>query len=262
MPFSELDLDQVQRETFVEQIEFHERISSTNDRALKLAAEEPGCYPLPLLVVANSQTDGRGRGTNRWWASEGSLAFSLLLEPGKAELPPSCWPQVSLHVGLAVCEAIEELLGDRQPRLKWPNDVYLESRKMCGVLVEVPSVAPRMLVVGIGVNVNNTLANAPAELAGSAIALCEVAGRDFSLATVLTRLLVHISEILSWIGTRDEELRQRWRARCMLTDRYIQLDLGTRRIQGVCQGIDDQGALIIQTNEGIDRCFGGVVTHF
>jgi len=257
---SRADLHQVQTETFIERVELHEQICSTNDRALMLAGAREERYP--LLVVTNTQTDGRGRGTNRWWASEGSLAFSLLLQTEQAGLPRAQWPQVSLTVGLAVCEAIEDLIGDHEVRLKWPNDVFVQGRKVCGVLVEIPPDVPQMLVLGVGVNVNNSVENAPADLIGSAIALSDAAGRWLPLATVLTRVLDRLSHLLSWIGSRDEELLRRWRQRCLLTRRHIQMDLSTHRLTGVCQGIDDQGALLVQTMAGIERCFGGVVTHF
>lgn len=254
------DLDQVLAETFVQRVEFHEQVRSTNDRALELARANAG--PHPLLVVTNQQTGGRGRGTNRWWATAGSLAFSLLLDTELAQIPTRRWPQVSLNAGLAVCEAIEDISEHAAPRLKWPNDVYLNDRKVCGVLVEVTSEARRMLVVGVGLNVNNTSTTAPPELDGSAIAICDVAGQFLSLTTVLTRVLVRLSERFSWIGSRDDELRRRWRERCLLTGRHIRLELGARCAEGVCHGIDDQGALMVQTETGIERCFGGVVTHF
>lgn len=255
---SEADLDQVQAETLIEHVELHEQITSTNDRALSLAGESAGLCP--LLIVANRQTDGRGRGTNKWWASPGSLTFSLLLEAEKFRLSPSRWPLVSLNLGLSVCEAIEDVLGDHVGSLKWPNDVYLQNRKACGVLVEVPPKAPQMLVLGVGLNVNNAIEDAPSELAGSAIALRELAGQNLLLADVLTRVLARIFEGLSWVGTRDRELCRKWRARCMLTNRRVQVDLGERRIRGMCHGIDNEGALIVETESGIDRCFGGVVS--
>ncbi len=254
------ELHEVQAQTFIERVEFSEELSSTNDLALKLAAD---CVnDGPVLVVTNHQTGGRGRGSNRWWASSGSLTFSILLSADAQQLAPSRWPEVSLNVGLAIGEAIEALLGSHATQLKWPNDVYLEQRKVSGILVEAPVSTARQLVLGVGLNVNNSVANAPSELADSAIALCDVAGRQLSLPKALTCVLDCISERLSWIGTRDEELRERWRARCMLSGRHLRLELGTRCIEGLCRGIDDEGALIVETAQGTERCFAGVVTHF
>ncbi len=133
---------------------------------------------------------------------------------------------------------------------------------MSGILVEIPAVQPRMLVVGIGINVNNAIAQAPPELNGTTIALCEVAARDLSLAHVLKRVLLRLAENLAGIESREADLRQRWRERCLLTQRPVRVELGTRSIEGDCQGIDDEGALIVQTERGVERCFGGVVTEF
>ena len=113
------DLDQILQSTFVEQVEFHQAIDSTNDRALELA-HEPSVRA-PSLVVAETQTDGRGRGTNLWWAQQGALTFSLLIETDALRLPQRHWPTASLTTGLAVCEALEDVLDEPAIQLKWPK---------------------------------------------------------------------------------------------------------------------------------------------
>ncbi len=253
-------LERIQAETFVAQVEFHRQLGSTNDRGLELAGRDACRFP--LLVLAESQTAGRGRGPNRWWACRGALTFSVLLETEAAQLPPSQWPQASLTAGLAVCEAVEDLLTEDDIGLKWPNDVYLRNRKVCGILVEVPRDRKGVLVIGIGINVNNSLKAAPADLASTATSLSEAAGRQLALSDVLVRVLQRISQRFCWIGSRDDELRQRWRDRCLLTNRTVHLDLGPRRVVGLCQGIDDEGALVVRTADGPERCFAGVVTQF
>jgi BirA family biotin operon repressor/biotin-[acetyl-CoA-carboxylase] ligase len=254
------NLDQILRSTFVEQVEFHEAIDSTNDRALELA-HEPGVRA-PSLVVAETQTDGRGRGTNLWWAQRGALTFSLLIETNAMRLPPRHWPTASLTAGLAVCEALEDVLDDPAIQLKWPNDVYLRQRKVCGILIEVPPQQKEAIVIGIGINVNNSARHAPEDLQSSAIALCDAAQCQFSLTQVLERVLVRLQERLGWIGHRDQELRHRWRERCLLTGRTVHLDSGTRNVVGLCHGIDDDGALVIETVNETERCFAGAVTQF
>jgi biotin-(acetyl-CoA carboxylase) ligase len=92
--------------------------------------------------------------------------------------------------------------------------------------------------------------------------MCDAAGREFALVHVLERVLLRMHERLGWIGHRDEELRQRWRERCLLTGRTVALDAGTRRVVGLCHGIDDEGALVIETASQTERCFAGVVTQF
>src|SRR5262245_398009 len=98
------DLSRLAAANLVAQIDFHESLGSTSDRALALAAE--GAANLPLLVLAQRQTAGRGRGPNRWWAADGALTFSLVLEAPPERLPPDCWPQVALVAGLTICETL------------------------------------------------------------------------------------------------------------------------------------------------------------
>ena len=256
---TEADLDEIRATTFVRRIEFQEQLASTNDHAVQLAAEAEESFP--LLVVTNQQTAGRGRGENAWWADTGSLAFSLLWRPVPSVLPPRAWPQVSLHVALGIGAAIEELLEDQTAQLKWPNDIYLHERKVCGILVEVPAAAPNTLVVGVGLNVNNRLHAAPHDLSQTAIALCQVAKRPFRLGHVLARVLVRISEHLSYMS-RGDGLQPHWNERCLLTGRQVGLNLGARQIAGRCRGIADDGALLVETGSGVERCYGGVVEFF
>lgn len=258
--FTRDDLDHILESTFVEQVELHHAIESTNDRALELACE-PGLRA-PSLVLAETQTEGRGRGSNHWWAQRGALTFSLLLEADAMQLAPRQWPQASLTVGLAVCEAIENLLDEPAIRLKWPNDVYVRRRKVCGILIELPPQQKQVIVIGIGINVNNSARDAPEDLQSSAIALCDAAKREFALIDVLLRVLVRLQDRIDWIGSRDEELWAKWRERCLLTNRTVHFDSGTRELVGLCRGIDDEGALVIETVNQTERCFAGVITQF
>jgi BirA family biotin operon repressor/biotin-[acetyl-CoA-carboxylase] ligase len=256
-PFTDDDLDHILRSTFVEQIEFHSVIASTNERAMELAQNSTSAGP--VLILAAAQTRGRGRGTNRWWAAPGALTFTLLLETG---LPQRSLPQVSLTVGLAVCEAVQGFLQAPDIRLKWPNDVYCLKRKLSGILIELPKTDPQRLAIGVGININNSSRQSPEDLRHSAIAMCDVTADELSLSDVLVSVLNRIEHRLECIGLNDEELRVSWRQRCLLTNRTVQLDQGARKILGRCRGIDDDGALIIETDTGTERCFAGTVNRF
>src|SRR5262245_30735712 len=128
------DLGRIESCGLVARIDYHESIGSTSDRAIELGVLDES--ELPLLVLAESQTAGRGRGVNRWWSAEGALTFSLVLQAPCERLPPDRWPQVALVAGVAVCEALEGLVPQAEVRVKWPNDVYLGSGKVCGILCE------------------------------------------------------------------------------------------------------------------------------
>ena len=121
------DLARLQSDSFLQRIDFHEELDSTNSRALQLATGA-GCL-CPTLVLAEHQRRGRGRGDHRWWSSPGALTFSLIVDERAYGLSLRSSPRVALAAGLAVCEAILAILPDEDVRLKWPNDVYLRGRR-------------------------------------------------------------------------------------------------------------------------------------
>ncbi len=266
--FVAADLQRLVTETFVAHVDYHQEIGSTNDRALELAREAASLFP--LLVLAESQTAGRGRGSNQWWSKKGALTFSVMLATDIAGLPTERWPQVSLTVGLAVCEALEEMLSRGVPttslatlpavQLKWPNDVYIEGRKICGILVETSREQRDRLLLGIGINVNNSVADAPEELQSVATSLHDLTGRSFSLVEVLTLVLARLAERLQPEELWNAEVREGWRQRCYLSSQRIQIDLGVRQVEGVCRGIDNDGALLLDVKGEVERHFAGVVT--
>ena len=257
--FTEADLERITRRTFVEAIEYHREMASTNDYLLE-TARQPATSP--LLVLADVQTGGRGRGANRWWSELGALTFSLLIDTSAVPLPTRLLPQASLTLGLAVCEAIDTFWGarDHAVRLKWPNDVYIGDRKVCGILIESPPGQPGKIIVGVGINVNNSVSQAPEELQSTAIALCDVAGHPLELVDVLEHVLVHIADNLQWISGQDAQLRRRWQGWCLLTNRKVRVDVGGHSVTGLCQGIDEDGALLVETPVGVEKCYAGIVT--
>jgi BirA family biotin operon repressor/biotin-[acetyl-CoA-carboxylase] ligase len=257
---TEADVQHLLRSTFVMQVEPHRELASTNDRALQLSHREENQYP--LLVWAERQTEGRGRGPNRWWSGPGALTFSLLIDAERLQLARPRWPQISLAAALAVAEALQELLLDRVLQLKWPNDVYLERRKVCGILLESPADRPGVIVLGMGINVNNSLRDAPAELRQSAIALCDLMQRQYPLVSVLQSVLIRLAERLRWISTEQGQLPLHWQRWCLLTNRSVCVDMASRQVRGLCRGIDAEGALLLETEAGYERCFAGVVTQF
>jgi len=254
---SPFDLERIQTDTFVARIEFHPEMLSTNDLALELARQEN--LRLPLLVLTERQTRGRGRGRNRWWSADGALTFSLVLDMGSREAPSERWPQISLTAGLAACEALRQLHPEIEVGLKWPNDVYLRRRKICGILIEAPSRPGGKMVVGVGINVNNSFAHAPAELRDIATSLYEAAGSRFDLNDVLIHFLQALSADLELLKSDPAGVRQRWQHCCMLTGRDVRVIQGQRQIHGICQGIDDAGALLVRTDAAIERCVSGEI---
>jgi BirA family biotin operon repressor/biotin-[acetyl-CoA-carboxylase] ligase len=253
MPF---DLARVYETGCVVRIDYHEELGSTSDLALKLAAQDD--LELPLLVLADQQTAGRGRGSNRWWAGEGALTFSLVIQPPREQLPPSSWPRLSLAAGLAICQALESFAPRALYQVKWPNDVYAEGRKIAGILIESPAQSRGRLVVGIGVNVNNSLADAPPDIRELATALCDVDRLEHDLTSVLASILGELESHLQSAADMAA-LRVRWQHRCLLSGRTVRVQSSPETLTGRCLGIDDQGALLLQTETGRRSLVSGTV---
>lgn len=258
---TECDLESLQAETFVRTVRHTPESISTNTDALDWS-RALGRRDLPALIVADRQTGGRGRGSNRWWSAEGALTFSLLIEPLEHGVPMPRWPALSLTVGAAIAEALAGLAPGADVRLKWPNDVYVSGRKVSGVLIEAPPDAGQRLVIGVGINVNNPLEQAPPEVRGRAVSLCEVLGRSQPMLPVLQAVLQQLELDLAALATEHPALLSRWRRLCLLTGRSVVITDSGRTTAGTCLGLDDDGALRVQTGRSIERLFSGVVTEF
>lgn len=260
---SSFDLARLTATTFVDHVEYLPETQSTNDVALKMVAS--GNLAVPTLVLTDRQLSGRGRGSNRWWSSDGALTFSLILRPELIGLPIERWPRISLVAALAVCTAIEEHLEGEFAQLKWPNDVFCRGRKACGILLEVPSAtppAPRHLVLGIGINVNNSWAAAPPELQAVGTALCDLSGHTHDPTDVLESVLLELELLLAQLADEDPRLAELWRDRGFLTGRQVKIEAGGELVEGLCLGIETNGALILETATGIRSLMGGIVQNY
>ncbi|HOM58880.1 MAG TPA: biotin--[acetyl-CoA-carboxylase] ligase [Kiritimatiellia bacterium] len=221
--------------------------------ALAQAGAEQG-----VAVVADRQNAGRGRMTRVWFSPpDVNLYFSLLLrppvEPGRAASLP-------LVVGLAVAEAIERLAPACVPKIKWPNDILGDGRKLCGVLCEMQAEADcvRHIIPGVGVNVNLTQAMLPAELRGRATSLRMIAGQTFSRAAVLAAILNALEPLYDqWCAEGLEPLLPRLAQRDALYGREIRLEQGGRMLAGRADGIQPDGALRLVTAQGAMPVYSG-----
>jgi len=250
-----LDVGRIVRETFVRGVEHHGSIGSTNDRAAA-CSELPG-RELPLLIVTDRQTAGRGRGGRRWWAGEGSLAFSLLLEAGPSWPDAGKPPMVSLAAGVAVAECVAPLVPSRTVGVVWPNDVFVGERKVAGILVE--GLPNGRLVVGVGVNTNNTLADAPAELRDTAVTLRDLTGSRHDRTELLIALIQALERWLGRLAVEPSAVGRRFDELCLLRGKTVVIQSGAQRVRGTCSGVAPDGALLVDTGSELRTVYSGSV---
>ena len=257
-----LDADQIRAASFIRHVEIHDSLGSTNDRATELARDAE--IELPALVVARRQTAGRGRGQHTWWSAEGALTFSVLFDTAAFGIDARNWPQLSLATAVAVCDALAAELGDARLglRIKWPNDVMLDGGKACGILIESPggaTSAKGRLVIGIGINVNNSWHPAPRDAGANGIALCDITRRTHELQQILQNFLSSIHHRMKQLAANAPALPTAWQQLCWLTEQHIEAHVGNDWIDGICLGIDTDGSLIVENVFGTHRVRSGSV---
>ena len=211
----------------------HRRTDSTNERAKELAA---ACAPHGTLVTADEQSAGRGRQGRVWTAPAGSaVLMSLVLRELDVLLP--------ITAAVAICEALPA-----EAAIKWPNDVWIEGRKVAGILVEGRP-QEGWAVLGVGLNV--TTDSFPEELAETATSL-RLAGLETTPERVLSGLLASLAE---WLRAPHDSVLAAWRERDALKGERVRWAEG----EGVAGGIDDSGALLVETDDGLVTLDAGEV---
>ena len=254
---SDLDLDRLRREGRLSRVEHHVLLSSTNDRArelaVKLSADETA------LVIADEQTFGRGRGANRWWTGPGSLACSLIFNPAAQGIRRETSPLISLSAALSIVDALRPLLPPCPLGLHWPNDVFASDRKLAGILVE--AMPDGKHVLGIGLNVNNRAVEAPAELRDKAVSVADLTNQSHSRTDLALRVLAQLWPNLAQLAANPADLARGANRACLQHGRLLVLQIGERRVAGDCEGIADDGALVLRTESGIEKFYSGVLVH-
>jgi BirA family biotin operon repressor/biotin-[acetyl-CoA-carboxylase] ligase len=239
---------------FVRRIEYQSTIGSTNDIAKQLGAEGA---PEATLVIADEQTAGRGRLGRAWWSPAGTvIAMSLLLRP---TFPPLRAHRLTMLAALAAVEAIEQVTGLRVG-LKWPNDRVIEQAarskrqeaiflKLGGILSEA-SIAGEVFefaVVGLGLNINVDF-RGRMDLPEATSLMMEL-GHEVDRLAILRALVERFAARYAVIE-RDEQLHADWSARLTTLGRQVVARRGDESIEGLAEGVDESGALLIRTDDG------------
>jgi BirA family biotin operon repressor/biotin-[acetyl-CoA-carboxylase] ligase len=220
---------------------------STNAVAIDLAKYGSPAY---TVVVAESQSEGRGRLGKNWQSPAGTgLYCSIILRP---DLPPEDLPKITLMAGLAVCLAVEKVTN-LALLIKWPNDLLLGGRKLGGILAEtVHNHGQRTAVVlGIGLNVNSPTTAFPAELQDKATSLFIHTGREYRRSELLTSIVTKVKKLVSRFE-RDgfTDILNEWRQRDATLGRELAwVTHSGEVVRGVSLGPDDNGQLLIRDRQ-------------
>lgn len=249
-------IDAVLSDGWVQSVEWQAEVDSTNLVAKRAITD--GCV-LPALFVADAQTAGRGRSANRWWSPAGCLMLTLAVDDSLAPEEASQRPLLALLCGLAAGDTIRQWFPDEKgltPRvqLKWPNDVYLDGSKVCGILIESQVLPSGSLVwlIGIGVNVDMDWTQAPEEVQQKATCMTRSLGHTVVREAVLVQLVESICE---WIDRWREvyDWTPRWNERCLLSGKVVRARSPASQIVGRCEGVDSLGRLLVRDDQQLHQ---------
>lgn len=240
------------------EIRYFSDTDSTNRQAYALgdAGADEG-----LVVIADRQSAGKGRMGRSWASPPGvNLYLSVLLRP---PLPPHAAPQLTFLSALATSRAIAAVAG-LEPAHKWPNDILLAGCKVAGLLNEMSAESDRLrfVVLGIGVNLNMTADQFPADLRMPATSLLLAGGRPVSRALFARTLLEQLDALYAdYLLRGPAPVMAAWEARCDLIGQRVEVDEGRSGIvRGTVAGIDRDGALLLTlANGATERILAGDV---
>lgn len=247
----------IQGTLFAKHLHHYYKIESTNTAAMEAAAASA---PEGTVFFAEEQTAGRGRGSNTWASARSTGIYcSAILRP---TLPPADVLVLSLAVGLAVHSAVREINPGISPDLKWPNDVLLDGKKFCGILAEMNAEPTRVrhIVVGIGINVNQT--SFPADLRDRATSLKIATGTEWSRVELAAALLKFLDReyraLLQAPHSAGPILRRFVQNSSWVRGREVTIE-ENGDFTGTTDGLDDRGFLRIRTASGVRTVLSGTV---
>ena len=232
---------------------YHPRLASTMEAA-KQAARQGAAEG--TVVVADEQTAGKGRIKRLWLSPRGSLALSIILYPDMSYLP-----YLTMLASLAVAHSIEAVTG-LEVQLKWPNDVLIEDKKVCGILIEsdVRENTVAYAIIGIGINVNFRLADFP-KIMTVATSLADELKKDVSRVAVIRRLLVETERLYLALPPDGEPIYQEWRGRLVTLGRKVQVKSDKTILEGIAESVARDGSLLLRHSNGNStRIVAGDVT--
>ena len=232
---------------------YHPRVTSTMDVARQEArngAREG------TVIIADEQTAGKGRIKRLWFTPEGNIALSTVLYPGISDLP-----YLVMLASLAAARSIETVTG-LKTQIKWPNDVLIDGKKVCGILLEsdVRGDVVVYAIIGIGINVNVHLDDFP-DIAATATSLTTELDKNVCRAELIRRLLMELDGLYLALSEGSESIHAEWQDRLVTLGKRVQVTSGDSIIEGVAESVARDGSLLLRLPDGsTTRIVAGDVT--
>ncbi|CAG1065353.1 BirA family transcriptional regulator, biotin operon repressor / biotin---[acetyl-CoA-carboxylase] ligase [uncultured bacterium] len=255
-PFNGVELQTLlSGKLFGREVHFFDSIDSTNAKAFELAREGA---PEGTIVVAETQTRGKGRIGRKWESPAGmNLYLSVILRP---KVAPQGAQGLTFVAAVAAAEAVSA--SGVKPAVKWPNDILIGGRKTAGILLEMDSEPDRVhfVVAGIGVNLNARRDMFPEYIKDTATSLFEETGSSIDRGLFTARLL---SSMERWYGVYLSEgfvpVLEAWKGSFRTVGKPVKVTFFDRTIEGICAGVDSDGALLLEREGRLERIISGDV---
>ena len=228
-------------------VHYEESVESTQKIAHLLAYEDA---PEGTVIIAEEQLSGRGRMDRKWHSPKYTgIWMSIILRPN---IPLPKAPQLTLLAAVAIVQAIEDLTG-LLPEIKWPNDILIKGKKVTGILTELEAEADRInsIIIGIGMNVNQTKDDFPSELQQIATSLSLEKGEKVARADLIKGIFMNLEKLyLLYLEEGFLPIKLLWESYAISIGKNITARTLTHSIIGKAQGITDDGVLIIEDEQG------------
>jgi len=237
-------------------IKYFKETESTNILARGMAnSVEEG-----TVVIAESQTGGRGRLGRKWISPEGGIWLSIILKP---KMQPQYASRITLLAGVCVAKTIR---GFGLPvKIKWPNDVLINGKKVCGILTEIGAEVDMIdyLIVGIGIDANVDTESFPEEIRDSSTSLKKETGKEINRVDFVKKLLEEFESLyLKFQKEGFPKILEEWRNMSATIGEWVKISTQTRTIYGEAIGVDNEGALILETSDGqLEKIVAGNCEH-
>tara|TARA_Y100000590_G_scaffold278792_1_gene313013 strand:- start:5655 stop:6425 length:771 start_codon:yes stop_codon:yes gene_type:complete len=240
--------------SFCKQIECYHKLESTNVKAWEHIDKNEVNHG--TLIITDNQVKGKGRGKNKWFSIPGkSLTMSLILS---VQIPINKAGLIPLIAGVSVINALDNPIIN--PLLKWPNDILIGEKKIGGILCEsrLDNNNIHSMVIGFGININETINEFPNELKSSSTSLAIEIGNSLQREKVVAVILNIFEKYLEILQTSPRKIIRDWVSFCGHINQKISFKYNGIKYSGIFKGIDNKGQAIVKINEN-DRIFSSII---